>query len=54
MILACFNSVVRFLMPELPDAQKQALAYAVKVPMMYSNVFVRELAGLREAATSRA
>jgi spermidine dehydrogenase len=40
-ILACFNSIVRFLMPELPDAQKQALAYAVKVPMMYSNVFVR-------------
>jgi len=40
-ILACFNSIVRFLMPELPEAQKQALAYAVKVPMMYSNVFVR-------------
>ncbi len=40
-ILACFNSTIRFLMPELPDAQKQALAYAVKVPMMYSNVFVR-------------
>jgi spermidine dehydrogenase len=40
-ILACFNSAIRFLMPELPDAQKQALAYAVKVPMMYSNVFVR-------------
>jgi spermidine dehydrogenase len=40
-ILACFNSIVRFLMPELPDAQKQALAYAVKVPMLYSNVFVR-------------
>ncbi len=40
-ILACFNSVIRFLMPELPDPQKQALAYAVKVPMMYSNVFVR-------------
>ena len=40
-ILACFNSIIRFLMPELPDAQKQALAYAVKVPMMYSNVFVR-------------
>ena len=41
-ILACFNSVVRFLMPELPAAQKEALAYAVKVPMMYSNVFVRD------------
>ncbi len=41
-ILACFNSIVRFLMPELPDAQKQALAYAVKVPMLYSNVLVRD------------
>ena len=40
-ILACFNSVVRYLMPELPEPQKQALAYAVKVPMMYSNAFVR-------------
>ena len=40
-VLACFNSIVRFLMPELPAAQKDALAYAVKVPMMYSNVFVR-------------
>jgi spermidine dehydrogenase len=41
-ILACFNSMVRFLVPELPEAQKQALAYAVKVPMMYSNVLVRD------------
>jgi spermidine dehydrogenase len=40
-VLACFNSIVRFLVPELPEAQKQALAYAVKVPMMYSNVLVR-------------
>jgi spermidine dehydrogenase len=40
-ILACFNTIVRFLMPELPEAQKQALADAVKVPMLYSNVFVR-------------
>jgi spermidine dehydrogenase len=40
-ILACFNSMIRFLMPELPAVQKEALAYAVKVPMMYSNVFVR-------------
>ena len=54
-ILACFNSVVRFLMPELPAAQKEALAYAVKVPMMYSNVFVRNWRAfekLRVAAVS--
>ena len=28
-------------MPELPDKQKDALAYSVKVPMMYNNVLVR-------------
>jgi spermidine dehydrogenase len=28
-------------MPELPDTQKEALAYPVKVPMMYNNVLVR-------------
>jgi spermidine dehydrogenase len=40
-VLACFNSIIRFLMPELPAVQKEALAYAVKVPMMYSNAFLR-------------
>src|SRR5437016_13512608 len=28
-------------MPELPQAQRDALAYSVKVPMMYNNVLVR-------------
>ena len=40
-ILACNNALIPALMPELPDSQKQALAYAVKVPMMYTNVLVR-------------
>jgi spermidine dehydrogenase len=40
-ILACYNAVIPSLMPELPDLQKNALAYAVKVPMMYNNVLIR-------------
>src|SRR5262249_51746572 len=40
-ILACNNAVIPALMPELPQAQRDALAYSVKVPMMYNNVLVR-------------
>src|SRR5262249_29301839 len=40
-ILACNNALIPALMPELPQAQRDALAYSVKVPMMYNNVLVR-------------
>jgi spermidine dehydrogenase len=40
-VLACFHSVIPHLVPALPDAQKAALGSAVKVPMMYSNAFIR-------------
>jgi spermidine dehydrogenase len=40
-ILACFNNIVRFIVPDLPEEQKQALAYASKVPMQYTNVLLR-------------
>jgi spermidine dehydrogenase len=37
-ILACWNMVIPYLCPEMPDVQKQALAYNVKVPLVYTNV----------------
>jgi spermidine dehydrogenase len=40
-VLACYNALVPKLVPELPAAQKQALAYSVKVPMLYTNVLIR-------------
>jgi spermidine dehydrogenase len=40
-VLACYNSIVRFLAPELPEPQKEALAYAAKVPLVYTSVFIR-------------
>jgi spermidine dehydrogenase len=41
-ILACWNSVVPHLCPELPAQQKEALVYGVKVPLVYTNVLVRD------------
>ena len=40
-ILACFNMVVPFIMPELPAPQRAALAQNVKAPLVYSKVLVR-------------
>ncbi len=47
-ILACYNSIIRFLVPELPEAQKQAQAYPAKVPIVYSSVFVRNWKALQK------
>jgi spermidine dehydrogenase len=40
-ILACYNSLIPALVPDLPAKQKDALAYSIKVPMMYNTVLVR-------------
>jgi spermidine dehydrogenase len=40
-ILACYNGLIPGLVPELPQAQRDALLYPVKVPMMYNNVLIR-------------
>ena len=40
-VLACWNMVIPFLCPELPDAQKQALHYLVKIPLVYTSVAIR-------------
>jgi spermidine dehydrogenase len=40
-VLACYNMLIPYIMPELPDAQKQALALGVKMPLVYVNVAIR-------------
>jgi spermidine dehydrogenase len=37
-VLACWNGVIPHLVHELPAAQKLALVYGVKVPLVYTNV----------------
>jgi spermidine dehydrogenase len=40
-ILACWNMMIPYLCEELPDSQKEALAFAAKVPLLYTNVLLR-------------
>ena len=40
-ILACWNMVIPYLCPDMPQPQKEALAYGVKVPLVYTNVQLR-------------
>jgi spermidine dehydrogenase len=40
-ILACFNNIIPFIVPQLAQDQKDALHYASKVPLIYTNVLVR-------------
>ncbi len=37
-VLACYNMMIPYLVPELPDAQKAALHQLVKVPLVYVSV----------------
>jgi spermidine dehydrogenase len=41
-VLACFNMMIPYLMPQLPRPQRQALAKNVKAPLVYTNVLVRD------------
>jgi spermidine dehydrogenase len=40
-VLACWNGMIPHLCPDLPAPQKEALAYGVKVPLVYSQVQIR-------------
>jgi spermidine dehydrogenase len=40
-VLACYNAIIPSLCPELPEAQRNALAWPVKTPMIYTSVALR-------------
>ena len=40
-ILACFNSAIPYMMPELPEKQRNALLRNVKAPLVYTKVVAR-------------
>ena len=52
-ILACYNALIPSLLPEIPKTQKEALAYAVKVPMLYTNVLIRNWTAFQKLGVSR-
>jgi len=45
-ILACYNMIIPYLCPELPDAQKAAMHALVKEPLVYTTVALRNWTAL--------
>jgi spermidine dehydrogenase len=40
-VLACYNMIIPYLCPEMPEKQIEALHYCVKLPLVYTNVQIR-------------
>ena len=52
-ILACYNGLIPHLCPEIPEEQKQNLKYGVKVPLVMTNVLLRNGASVNEAGPAQ-
>ena len=50
-VMACYNSAIPYLCPELPDAQRAGLAYNVKVPITYTKVMIPHWRWFAELST---
>ncbi len=51
-ILACWHVVIPYIAEELPDSQKEALASAQKVPLLYTNVLIRNWTSFQKLGTN--
>ena len=51
-ILACWHVVIPYICEELPDKQKQALSSAQKVPLLYTNVALRNWTSFQKAGAN--
>lgn len=40
-VLACYNVMIPYICPELPDKQREALSYLVKEPLVYTHLALR-------------
>lgn len=47
-VMACWNTMIPRICPELPEKQQQALRYPVKVPLVYTNVQIRNWQALKK------
>ncbi|HEY6766732.1 MAG TPA: NAD(P)-binding protein [Candidatus Sulfotelmatobacter sp.] len=51
-ILACWHVVIPYICEELPAQQKEALSSAQKVPLLYTNVAIRNWTSFQKAGTN--
>jgi spermidine dehydrogenase len=52
-VLACWNMMIPYLCPELPEAQKAALHELVKTPLVYTSVALRNWQSFAQLKVSR-
>ena len=53
-VLACWHGMIPYLCPELPEKQREALAYATKVPLVYTSVALRRWTSFEALHVSQA
>lgn len=51
-VLACWNMMIPYICAELPEHQKQALHWEPKVPLLYTNVAIRNWTAFEKLGTS--
>lgn len=52
-VLACYNMLIPSLVPDLPAAQKEALRYGQKVPLIYTKVLLKRWTAFQELKVAR-
>ncbi|MGI9286356.1 MAG: NAD(P)-binding protein [Pseudomonadales bacterium] len=51
-VMACYNSAIPYLCPDLPEKQVEGLSYNVKVPITYTKVLVKNWRAFAELGAS--
>ena len=51
-VLACWHAVIPYICQQLPEKQKEALASAAKVPLLYTNVALRNWKAFEKLGTN--
>jgi spermidine dehydrogenase len=51
-VLACWHVMIPHLCPQLPESQKAALGYQVKIPLLWTNVLLNDWSALKRLAVS--
>mgnify|MGYP000728271872 CR=1 FL=1 len=51
-VMACYNSAIPYICPEMPEKQKEGLAFNVKIPLVYTKVLISNWKAFAELKTS--
>ena len=51
-VLACWNMFIPYLAPEIPEKQKEALAFGVKGPLVYTSIAIRNWTAFQKLGVS--